>query len=109
MTTKYRRKARLTLPIFSLVHTPVLQIEVTGAMHGEVMPGLTGSEDREVIVMPVLKLDTGEEGMLIVPAMVQSALKKTGVDYVGKKYELVAGEKSPDKNYRPVDVYELEA
>lgn len=104
---RFTRRRRLTEKLFSIAHVPVLHIEITGKMETRTMPALAKNEDGTVPLVPVVNLDDGEAGLLIVPAVLLGVLERE-VEYVGKKFELVRGEIVEGKNYRAVEVWELD-
>ncbi len=101
------RRRRLTLPLFSLAHTPALNIEVTGQFRRASMPGLSKNDDGMVTLLPCIDLDTGEEGLLLSYTVVESAITRSADDYVGRSYSIVRGAIAPGKAYYAVEVYEL--
>jgi len=109
MNTDYQRTERLTMPIFSLAHQQHIFIHVVGEIHETLMPGLSSDPDKPVKMIRVVNLDTGEEGNLLVLSVLESALIREPNGYVGKDYEVITGEQQPGKDYRPVDIYRLEA
>lgn len=62
------------------------------------------------ILLPVVDMETGEEGVVICPAVLQSELVKAyGVDgYVAKGFELVKT-RDPEKKYNHVAISEVAA
>ena len=102
-----RKLRRLTLPLFSLKHTPKMEIEVTGAFHETRMPGLSKNEDGMVTILPCIQMETGEEGLLLSYATVQSAIERSGTEYIGRKFLIERGDLEPGKDYYHVDVFEI--
>lgn len=94
-------------PLISLAHTPNVSIEVTGEFYRMHAPGLSRNEDGNVTVLPVVDNETGEIGNLLSTAVLESTLTKLPGGYVGKKFEIEAGEPKGENKYRPVKVYEL--
>lgn len=103
----YNRKQQVTVDLFSLVHTPHLFIEVTGRMYMLKAPGLAKSEDGTIPVLPVINLETGEAGALILPTMLVRVFDEAGA-IEGKKYELQDRGVLDGKDYRAVRVWEID-
>lgn len=101
------RKTRLTMPLLSIAHKDRLAIEITHEMYDAPMPALARNQEGTVPVVPVIDLSTEEAALLIVPAVFRSVLQNDR-EYVGKRYELVRGEAREGKNYREVEVWEID-
>lgn len=104
----YARKSRLTIPLVSMKHRDSFRCEVLGEVKQVPMASLALSETGEVPLVAVRDLDTGEEGQLIVPAILQGVFDRMPGGYVGKKFEIVNGAPMPGKRYRALEIYELE-
>ena len=109
MTKQYKRAARLTMPIFSCAHDKHMMIHVVGEICQTTMPGLSSDSDKPVEVMRVVNMETGEEGNLLVLAILKSSLEREEDGYVGKDYEVVTGDTVVGKKYRAIDIYRLES
>jgi hypothetical protein len=103
------KRRRLTLPLFSLAHKPTMHIVVTGKFREVAMPKLSRNEDGMVTILPCVDVETGEEGLLLAYTVVQSAIERSGDDYVGHRYTIERGAQAPGKDYYQVEVYELDA
>jgi len=117
MTKKrqFKRKAALALPSVSikgikegesLYFKPINEMtsrEQIDNKTGEVK--MEGGKPVMITTMPVVLLETGEEGEMVVPFVMKQALERAG-DYIGRSYEAVKG---PKRN-RTVEwaVYEIE-
>mgnify|MGYP000255302535 CR=1 FL=1 len=106
-STKPKQYHRLTLPLFSLAHTPEMEIEVRGKFRRASMPGLAKNDDGMVTLLPCIDLSSGEEGLLLAYTVVQSAIERSTDDYVGHQYKIVRGDKKPGKAYYDVEVFEV--
>ncbi len=101
-------KRKLVNPgLISLAHTPHVRVVITGESFRMHAPGLSRNEDGAVTVFPVVDLDTGEVASLMSTTVLEGVLHKMEGGYVGKSFEIEAGEPAEGKNYRPVKVWEL--
>ncbi len=105
LTPKYTRRRSLSVPLMSLKHSPHIHVKVVGEMRAEDMPGLTNAVDKQVTVVPVIDLDTGEDKILLCLAMLVSALRHVPDTYVGQCFEIQSNPPAPGKNYNTVDVW----
>jgi len=101
------RRICLTPKLLSMAHTDHMIVKITGPMVEEPMPGLARNETGTVPLLPCTELGKTEPCMLIVPAVLGSVLKRVP-EYVGKVFELKNGDVVPGKNYRQMDIWELE-
>ena len=107
---RFKRKRSLSVPFFSILHRTPLYVKILSAQEDRPAPGFAKSADGTIPVCSAVDLETGEEGMLIVPAVVQRAFERCPDSYVGKCFELVAGEErmsGSGHTYRDVAVYEI--
>lgn len=102
-----KTKRKVNLPLFSMAHTPYLWIYVVSPMMRAPMAKLAKSADGCLTIVTVVDLSTGEMGNLILPAVVESSFRQYR-HYVGKCFQLIAKDKEPGKDHRPVDVDEIE-
>lgn len=103
----FKRKQKMNTSLISMSHTAYLTIRVLGTVHDAPMPSLAKNEDGTIPVVRVCDLETGEVATLIVPAVFRSILDDDG-NYVGKCYELIRGEVVQGKNYRQIEVWEID-
>lgn len=69
-------------------------------------PEMDGDVPKNITVMKVTDLDTGEQGEMVCPYLVHKALQECG-EYVGKQFEMVKGAKKGRTNEWAT--YELES
>ncbi len=102
-------KRRVTVPLKNLQTGEEFYFKVEGELaggeHEEGRPGF----DKAMTVCPVIDLQTGESITLIVPTVLQSALKRTPGGYVGKSFLAQKGAKAAGKRYHTIELFELEA
>ncbi len=60
-------------------------------------------------VMSIVNLLSGENETMIVPTVLESALKRVPGGYVGKSFAAKQGPKAPGKRYFEIELYELDA
>lgn len=105
---KYKVGRRITTPVHSLTHNGPIAFLCEGeivAQPGQ-KEGKLGKKDMAVV--PVINLETGEAVTLICPTVLESALKRTPGGYVGKKFYAIQGPKAVGKDYFQVEVFQLE-
>ena len=103
-----KRAKALTTTLFSAAHTPNLAVRVTGPLYEKVMPTFSKREDKAVELLPVVNLDTGEEGDLIINTIMHNVFSEYGDSIVGRSFEIVTGKIREGKDYRDTKIYELE-
>ena len=103
----YTRKRDVTPQLFSLQHQPHLYVRIVGQPTRVKAGELARSEDGSIPVIPVVNLESGEEGMLILPTVLERVLADAG-PLVGKQYEIEDRGIREGKNYRDVRVWEIE-
>lgn len=103
-----KRGKSVNLPFFSLSHTPHMFIKVIGPFEAVEAKGLSRGEDGKVTVLPVINLDTGEEGRLLALTVLESSLRRLEENYVGQSFEVVASKPRAGKEYADVKIYVLE-
>lgn len=104
-------KSAVTKPLFSLKHQPTLAVKITAAiMETDISFSEVQNTTQKPRVVECINLETGEEGMLIASAVVESSLMRNYADgsYVGKCFLFQAGTIKEGKKYRTVQVYEIE-
>jgi hypothetical protein len=101
-------KRRVTVPL-KLLQTGE---QFTFRAEGEVSGGEEGSArkgfDKAMTILPCMNLEDGEFVSLIVPTVLESALKRVPGGYVGKSFCAIQGPKMPGKRYHQVELFELE-
>lgn len=105
---KLRLGRRVTTPVHSLTHHGNLAFLAEGeivAQPGQ-KEGKLGKKD--MAVLPVINLETGESVTLICPTVLESALKRVPGGYVGKKFYAVQGPKAVGKDYYQIELFQLE-
>lgn len=106
---KFRAKQRLTLPLLSIAHTPIMMVQVIEAMYlADITVGVGKEAEQKPTVCKVLSLDTETEGLLICNKIIQSALEKVEGGYVGKVFSLRGQDIRDGKRYRDVDIVLME-
>ena len=98
---------RLTLPLFSLAYNPYMEVQLDSDIREQVMPGLSTHSDKPVQVITVTNLESGEQGVLILPTLVATAIANLGVDVVGRKIIIERGEQVKGKRYHSYEIYEM--
>ena len=106
---RFREKQRLTLPVFSLAHTPIMVIKILSEPHeADFIIEVAGKKDSKPTVIECLNLDTDERGLLIVNAIMASAFLKAQPPLTGRYFKLTSRNIREGKKYRDIDVVELE-
>jgi hypothetical protein len=112
---KLREKQQLTLPVFSLAHTPIMTVRVLDEIHeADFVLEIPGKPDSKPLVVTVMNLDTDEKGILVVNAIMKSAFEKcVATDpqkhaLTGRYFSLSARGKREDKKYLDINVVEME-
>lgn len=104
---------RLTVPLLSLKHKPELYVKMMSVPREtdiEITEGTSrsaNSKKEPMKIADVIDLTTGEEGLLICPAILQSTFAKLGEGLVGKCFMLKAGDIVAGKKYRAIDVFQI--
>jgi hypothetical protein len=111
MATKYTRTKAITLPTFSHKKGGSYFFRVLGEIHaGKAIPKVDKDgkkvDEKPADLMHVVNLDTGEEGMYMVPTLVKERMREVG-DYVGKCYEITFTGQREGKRYKEYAVYEI--
>jgi hypothetical protein len=101
----YKRKD-VTPDLLSMAHHDTIQLEIRSKPYRVEMPNVALSPDGTLLVCDVRRLDSDTEGLLIVPAVFESVLKKYE-NPVGLAFELVNQPEREGKNYRNLKVYQL--
>lgn len=106
-TTGFTRKRQVNVPLISMAHRDRLYCLVNGEITQAPMGSFARSDSKTVPVCHVTDLESGQDGLLICTALVESALTKCPGGYVGKRFEISQGTPIPGKRYRALDVFEL--
>jgi len=99
---------KITSNLISLNHNPELCVRVTGEIVHQDSEMSSQPGGKPMALCEVTDLTTGEVGFLIVPTVLESALKRVGGGYIGKSFLIHKAPPLPGKRYMNVDVYELE-
>lgn len=100
---------RLTMPLFSMSHTPMMVCLMLGEIkEAEFIIDIPGKPDSKPQVIHCLNADDGIEGLLIVNAIMASALKRDGKPLTGRAFKFVAHDIREGKKYRDVEVIEID-
>lgn len=106
---KFKAAQRLTIPLFSLSHTPLMLVEVKAEMYeADMSIGEVSEKAGKPTVCLVLNLDTEMEGLLICNEIVKSTFMRVPDGYVGKVFRLEAGQIRDGKKYRDIDIVLME-
>ncbi len=113
--TGYKVKKVLTLPVFSLKDAgTILAIKILSAMYeGKPITGEEDSKDKPATLCSVVNLETGEEGQIVVPAMIKSKLEEYGDGddgYIGRGFEVenLGKKKGKTRTYNDYRMVELD-
>lgn len=104
-----KAKRRLTVPLVSMAHTPILVCLVKGepvTMH--ITTGVGKEKSADPTVVPIVNLDTGEDGLLICNTIILSAFSKIEGGVTGKYFSLRSSGIRDGKAYRDIDIVEME-
>lgn len=105
-------KRSLVLPLLNRGMKPgeSLCVEITGPIYeGRPQKGAKANE-KPADLAPCVNLETGEEGEIIVSAVVKSTLEDMfkNETYVGRWFMITKGEKKKGQRYFQYTIYELE-
>jgi len=109
---KYKVKRQLILPVLRMEqHTPIY-VKITDAIYTGKQMEQTGKKaaEKPADLCHVVNLETGEEAMIIVPAILKSVLEEQYPEagYVGCGFSITKGEKPDGKRYFKYNISELE-
>jgi hypothetical protein len=105
MASKFQKIRSVTLNVIKLVPGQPRYLAFLGAMH----VGKQIDDAKEPATLArVVDLDTGEEGQIICPTVLQQEMRGAyeGDSYVGKAFEIVTT-KVPEKRYNLVSISEI--
>ena len=92
--------------VWSLNYRKEMSIEITGATYDTRMPRISRSASGKVTVMPVIDVESGETGLLIVPALLSSWLDRQD-NYMGMRLHLSNKGIDPETGIRKIGVRRL--
>lgn len=102
-------KKHLTIPLISMAHLPILTALILGEIYTEDKIKAAG---KDVQVAPkvilVRNLETNEDALLVVNAIMASAFERAGSPLTGRIFQFRAGTIRDGKTYRDIDVTEME-
>lgn len=105
MATKFRKIRQVTLPVLKLEKGTPRYIYILSAMYeGEKID----ANKSPAVLIHAVDIETGEEGNVICPAVMQSELEKhyPNNEYVRKAFEVVVT-RAPGKDYNLVTIAEV--
>lgn len=106
---KYKAVKQLTTPLWSMSHTPTLLIRAEGEPHeADFTLAIPGKPDSKPLVLGCCNLDTDEKGLLVLNALMSSALARAGGLINGRIFEFKANGKKEGKDYLDVKVTEMD-
>lgn len=106
---KFKASQRLTIPLISVAHTPLLMVEILGEMYEADMDlGSSAEKAGKPTLCRVFNLDTESDGLLICNEIIRSSFLKVEPTYVRRVFQIKAGDIRPDKRYRDIDVTLME-
>lgn len=105
---KYKPVKQLTIPLWSMSHTPTLLIRAEGEPHeADFTLAIPGKPDSKPLVLGCRNLDTDETGLLVLNTLMSSALTRAGGLLSGRIFEFKANGKKEGKDYLDVRVTEM--
>ena len=107
-TPKFQRVKSVTLPILKLVKNETRYLVFLGPIHqGEKMKNAK-AEDKVADLCHALDMETGEEGQIIVPAVLKAEIERNyeGESYVSRGFELTVT-RDTEKRYNMVSIAEV--
>jgi hypothetical protein len=75
---------------------------------GDITTGMGKEADNKPTLVKVLNLDTNEIGLLIANSIIKSTFEAVEGGYVGKVFQLRAGDIRDGKKYRDIDIVLME-
>lgn len=102
-------KRTLTRPLTSISHCKEIMVTVTQEMYAYELPTKGRSDKMQpATILEGTDAESGEEILLILNAMMKSALERAGAPLIGRTFAFREQGVRADKNYRVVDVVEVE-
>lgn len=112
MSTEFKPKRLLTVPVLSLKDNEPRILRFDGKMHiGKTMKTKEGEKAKDpATIASVTDMESGEIFELIVSAVLHSVLDETFPDdsYVGRVFSVTALPKRDGKQYKGMKVFEME-
>lgn len=103
------RKQKVTLPALSFKDCTQHYVQITSEIKRSERVEEKDDKRQPANTCRCRNLKDGEEYILICPAMMVGSMRDTGMDYIGKYFEInVTAEALPGKDYKGVTVYEIE-
>ena len=102
-------KQHLTIPLLSMAHLPTLTCKILSEPYRDEKITALGKDTKIApTVILVYDLDAEKEGLLVVNAIIASAFERAGGSLTGRYFNFTAGTIREGKNYRDIDVTELQ-
>lgn len=106
---------KLTLPVLSMAHLAVVIVLILDEIHEAdfivEMPGKADSRPKVITVTNIgddtENCKTGEDGILIVNSIMESALTKAGGSLIGRMFKISSKGMREGKQYRDIDITEM--
>jgi len=106
---KLKLARKLSLPLFSIGHTPLITAQILGDMFmGDMSLGDFGEAESKPYLCHIMNLEDMQEGFLICNAVIKSTLEKLEGGYVGRYFQFRDLGKADGKRYRTVDIALME-
>lgn len=106
---KFSRKQKLTTPLYSMAHLASLTVQATSEPYeADFVLQLPGKDDSKPTVIKVTNMDDGEDAVLILNSIMLSSLLRAGGPLTGRFFKFTANGIREGKNYRDIDVEELQ-
>ena len=104
-----KRKQQVTLPALSFKDNTQLFVYITTEIHQSERVEKKDDGRKPANTCRCINLADNKEYILICPTLMVSALQDGGIEYVGKYFEVnVTADKLPGKDYKGVEVYEID-
>jgi hypothetical protein len=102
-------KKHLTIPLISMAHLPTLTCQILSEPYTDDKITALGKDTTTApVVVLVRNLDTDQEALLVVNALIASAFQRAGGSLIGRYFQFIAGTVREGKNYRDIDVTEMQ-
>lgn len=106
---KLKLARSLSLPLFSIGHTPLITAKILAPIFtGDMSLGDFGEAESKPELCHIINYETSQEGFLICNAVIKSTLEKVDGGYVGKYFQFRDGGKREGKRYRTVEISLME-
>lgn len=105
---RFKTKAKLTTPLYSMAHLPTLTVRAESEPYeADFVLALPGKDDSKPTVMKVTNMDDGEVAVLILNSIMLSSLLRAGGSLTGRFFKFTANGIREGKNYRDIEVEEM--